>query len=635
MCALTAVLGMVVVAPAFAQDNFPDVPDNHWAYEALENLKREGILVGYPDGLYRGGRPASRYELAIAIHAAYTNLRRIVDGVTGRIDELTQKVDDMAAQLEAADLKGLRDELAALKQQVQGLQGLRNDVDALKKLADEFQKELGALGVDVEAMKKDLTDLEKRVSDLEKRRPAVEISGDVNALILAGHSTDGSFGLTPDRRVLGLGEKGYSGLPVGMTRDLSVLHEAAFTFKGTNEEGPKWRATLVTGNFLSPTGGAVTALGSQGKGAFGAGFTDNVASDVYINELSVSFDTSFAGLNFNAELGRIGYSVNHLLFKRTDYTDYLANSRWDSPNWVFDGGILRFNFGSAKFVAWGGRNSDRLSVNGVPVNAVMVGPTNDNQKSDIDTSLGLGLNIPISDIGALNLAYMWLDKDTPASNLGPTYNRVSVYGGDLSLRFGQFTLKGMYGRTDYQFNTSNVLTNDNEAFEASLGFGGNNYNLELGVRRVEQFYGAPGSWGRLGIVWNPTDVEGGFLNAHIDLSPSVRLSASGAVYAGITPARQDDTYSTVMGQLDFRVNPNWTLMTKVDYTLFDRNIGPDPRQTWFTFGVGYNLGANTTVDVRYTYSDLRDTLSVPYFVTGVNQNRYRGGLLSTQLSIKF
>ena len=67
--ALSLVLAVGMTAPAFAQDQFPDVPANHWAYEALARMKRDGLLVGYPDGLFRGGRPASRYELAVAMHA--------------------------------------------------------------------------------------------------------------------------------------------------------------------------------------------------------------------------------------------------------------------------------------------------------------------------------------------------------------------------------------------------------------------------------------------------------------------------------------------------------------------------------------------------------------------------------------
>ncbi|HSI71607.1 MAG TPA: S-layer homology domain-containing protein, partial [Fimbriimonas sp.] len=79
--ALASVLAVGMVAPAFAQDNFPDVPENHWAFEALARLKAAGILVGYPDGLFRGGRPASRYELAVALHAAWQNMQNITNGL--------------------------------------------------------------------------------------------------------------------------------------------------------------------------------------------------------------------------------------------------------------------------------------------------------------------------------------------------------------------------------------------------------------------------------------------------------------------------------------------------------------------------------------------------------------------------
>ena len=44
--ALSAVLTAAIVLPAVAQDNFPDVPDNHWAFEALQRLKKDGLPAG-------------------------------------------------------------------------------------------------------------------------------------------------------------------------------------------------------------------------------------------------------------------------------------------------------------------------------------------------------------------------------------------------------------------------------------------------------------------------------------------------------------------------------------------------------------------------------------------------------------
>jgi len=233
--ALTAVLGAVMVVPAVAQDNFPDVPENHWAFEALARMRREGVLVGYPDGLFRGGRPASRYELAVAINAAYTNLRNITDSLEQQIKGLDRPAPAQGPS--KADLDNLRQALTQLQNEVKTLKGYGDDISNLKRLADTFQKELQALGVDVEAMKRDLGDLSDRVGRLEKRRPAVDISGDVNLLVLAGNSRDVRAGLDVDGRLNGVAGGG----PVGLTRDLSILHEGAFTLAGTNESGPTWR----------------------------------------------------------------------------------------------------------------------------------------------------------------------------------------------------------------------------------------------------------------------------------------------------------------------------------------------------------------------------------------------------------
>src|SRR5690349_622331 len=86
--ALGVVFTLGVVAGASAQDNFPDVQENHWAYDALATMKKNGLLVGYPDGLFRGSRPATRYEMAVAIHATYMHLKNITDSLQSQIDEL-------------------------------------------------------------------------------------------------------------------------------------------------------------------------------------------------------------------------------------------------------------------------------------------------------------------------------------------------------------------------------------------------------------------------------------------------------------------------------------------------------------------------------------------------------------------
>ena len=52
---------------------FPDVPSNHWAYEAVSDLSRRGLVKGYPDGTFGGDRMLTRYEFAQIVYRAIQN----------------------------------------------------------------------------------------------------------------------------------------------------------------------------------------------------------------------------------------------------------------------------------------------------------------------------------------------------------------------------------------------------------------------------------------------------------------------------------------------------------------------------------------------------------------------------------
>ena len=47
-----------------------DVTPSDWAFDALQSLlERYGCIAGYPDGTFRGDRPAGRYEMVAALNA--------------------------------------------------------------------------------------------------------------------------------------------------------------------------------------------------------------------------------------------------------------------------------------------------------------------------------------------------------------------------------------------------------------------------------------------------------------------------------------------------------------------------------------------------------------------------------------
>lgn len=46
---------------------FSDVPSDHWAASAVQQMSDEGVMSGYPDSTFKGDKPVTRYELAVAL----------------------------------------------------------------------------------------------------------------------------------------------------------------------------------------------------------------------------------------------------------------------------------------------------------------------------------------------------------------------------------------------------------------------------------------------------------------------------------------------------------------------------------------------------------------------------------------
>jgi hypothetical protein len=141
---LVLVLVLAFALPVLANP-FVDVPLNHWAYDSVQSLAAKGVIVGYPDGTFGGGKSLTRYEFAEATAKALA----FVEGM------------DVAAA---------------------------EDVAILEKLAIEFADELASLGVtvaDLEAASITNTDaiaaLEGKVATLETFFEPVVIDGDFTA----------------------------------------------------------------------------------------------------------------------------------------------------------------------------------------------------------------------------------------------------------------------------------------------------------------------------------------------------------------------------------------------------------------------------------------------------------------------
>jgi hypothetical protein len=113
-----------------------DVPQGHWAYDAVSQLVKDGLIVGYPDGQFKGNRPMTRYEAAVLTYRA---------------------VDQIEAQITAGK---------AVNQA---------DIDAVKKLMTAFAKELKDVEAHVAALQQTVDKHSKQLTDLKAEADATQL----------------------------------------------------------------------------------------------------------------------------------------------------------------------------------------------------------------------------------------------------------------------------------------------------------------------------------------------------------------------------------------------------------------------------------------------------------------------------
>lgn len=154
---------VLAVAFANAQDNFPDVPKGHWAYKEVSELRKVGLLKGYPDGLFRGGRPATRYELAVAVHAAWSKHKGLIDGLNAKVLDILAKSESPRTLLNRTNVE------AAIANARLQTELDRDAIRSLQRLLGELAPELRELRLSIERTR--ISSLGQRVGKLEKSKP--------------------------------------------------------------------------------------------------------------------------------------------------------------------------------------------------------------------------------------------------------------------------------------------------------------------------------------------------------------------------------------------------------------------------------------------------------------------------------
>lgn len=188
---IAVALVLAVAAPVMAGP-FSDVPQDHWAYSALEKLQATGIITGYADGTFQGKNTLTRYEIAVIVS-------RILDQVAAERALLSEKVDALENGLTAGQAEDViaifkslmaKDEEVATQPTEQPSTVVEKVIEKetevvfpetltdaqaaevaaiVEALTMEFKFELQALGAKVDALTTKVDGIDARVAALEAK----------------------------------------------------------------------------------------------------------------------------------------------------------------------------------------------------------------------------------------------------------------------------------------------------------------------------------------------------------------------------------------------------------------------------------------------------------------------------------
>ena len=132
---MSASLLTLVSQPALAQvAGFSDLSSEHWAATAVRDLvEKYGVMSGFPDKTFRGGRQITRYEAAAAFYKVMLQL--------SQVEDLTRRIGNVALE-DLKTMKALHEEfqqeLETLKKQGMSSEKIQQLEESMAKLKEDM-----------------------------------------------------------------------------------------------------------------------------------------------------------------------------------------------------------------------------------------------------------------------------------------------------------------------------------------------------------------------------------------------------------------------------------------------------------------------------------------------------------------
>lgn len=658
---LLVVMVLLLATPLFAQGPFNDVPTDHWAYDAVNKLQKDGIVIGYPDGTFGGKRAMSRYEFATAI-------ARILPLLNPNMDQYATKSE-------------LQNAIAGIKVPEVDLSkyATKADLDAIKKLVDEFRDEIAALGVDVDALKRDVAALCARVDALEAEQKRVRFTGDVNVFGI-GTATEKGVPFDLDERRT----TGFSTNPAAkrdtVIRNIGVVKDFDLNIVGKVSQTTTAKATINYGDYLNyiafvddyVDGFRATSKNDvPGQSVRGIATTSSLADTFFPYYLYVT-----TGLcKGSVEVGRLPLQFTPYTLKKIDVDSYTSILKTDDGSYPVDGIKAGYNFGGVDVTLFAVKNDENdFLVNGLTgqPNAGLFdsNPGHNDGYAFFQTKSGVAL--PSTHVvgnmdqavaqtagarvtfggpwkGTIGATYYQAWSETAWEGVAPAYDQARVFGADITIPFGKWGFAGSWTESDSLASDRAAasvqdVTDDNTAWDVKLNGTFGKLGAAAGYKNIGRNFSAAGAWDKIGRWTNPTDVQGPYAEFTYPIARKLKVALNGEYLTLIDKVKIGDATKHFWGHKNDTVTKaelgvQWGIskMNSLDlgyeYVQFspDNSLMDNAVEGYLTVGWAHQMSANAGLKVGYQFINYNDgnTASGPYV------GDYRGGLAVAQFGVSF
>jgi hypothetical protein len=494
-------------------------------------------------------------------------------------------------------------------------------VEALMKLTDTFKAELAQLGADVKAINARLDALSKSVDAIkDELNRMVKFNGDFFTGFRSNMSRFGSVD--------------YGGAPIPKAKNPFTHVDSPIDFHliahANLPGGVKFVGDIVESNYLN-----YASLGLAGPGANGGSATPNLAggglqTNLYQAELFIPI--SQIGKDTTLELGRYKNQLTPLTYMRPDTDPYFNLPWYNDGNYIEDGFKLSTKFGSASTQLFAGSYSNLTSTGaggaGIPLQIVSLGSFTSGgvpNAAAATQSVGLHVGVPLMKVGELGFTILDFSNGVPKV---PFSNEV-VYGANITLNpIGRLNISGEASKSVTQANFSQGDGNNNDddsAFNLHVNYKSKGLGILAGYQYIDPRFAAPGSWDKVGNIYNPVNVQGPYVRLNYGFTPKLDVTVGGeylsgarnraglvgiGVVGGGAVATGLPTMGSTVGKLELgaKYHVNKTVHLSLDYegdfaSISGAATASGARasgwEQFITLGAGVNLTGNTVLRFGY------------------------------------